>query len=85
MYDIDFSWLPVALVFAAIGIGLRINTGDVSPAYVERPFPPSLGYGETRRSLGVGGQGRGQAPRQLQFATPGGTRIIWTFHEGFSL
>ena len=24
-------------------------------------------------------------PRQLQFSTPGGTRIIWTFHQEFDL
>jgi hypothetical protein len=58
----------VACLIAAIGIGLRINTGDVSPTYVARPF-----------------QGRGQPPRQLQFASPGGTRIIWTFHQEFDL
>ena len=24
-------------------------------------------------------------PRQMQFSTPGGTRIIWTFHQEFDL
>jgi hypothetical protein len=69
-------WLrPIAVAGAlamcllvAVAVGLRMNSGDVSPAYVERPF-----------------QGRGQPPRQLQFASPGGTRIIWTFHQEFDL
>jgi len=30
-------------------------------------------------------QGRVQPPRQLQFSSPGGTRIIWTFHQEFDL
>src|SRR5580765_4494495 len=29
--------------------------------------------------------GRQTPPRQLQFATPGGTRIIWTFHQEIDL
>jgi hypothetical protein len=59
-----------ACLAAGVGLGLRITTGDGRP-YVERPF-----------------QGRGPdsaPPRQLQFATPGGTRIIWTFHQEFDL
>ena len=75
-------WLrPIAVAGAlaaglvvAIVVGMRLNTGDVSPAsvgqYVERPFQ---------------GRGQLQPPRQMQFAAPGGTRIIWTFHQEFDL
>ena len=35
-----------------------------------------------KRGAQAGVQG---ARRQLQFETPGGTRIIWTFHEHFEL
>jgi hypothetical protein len=28
-------------------------------------------------------EGRETAPRQLQFATPGGTRVIWVFNPDF--
>ena len=31
------------------------------------------------------GQPPAQSPRQMQFATPGGTRIIWTFHQEMDL
>ena len=76
-----FWWLrPIAVAGAlaaclvvAIVVGLRIGE---SP-YVERP---GQGRGQP--------QGRGRAsvpPRQLQFATPGGTRIIWTFHQELDL
>jgi hypothetical protein len=57
-------------LLVAIGLGLRIST----PSDVERPFQ---GRGQN--------QDPGQPPRQLQFATPGGTRIIWTFHQEFDL
>ena len=56
---------------AGIGIGLRINDRE--------PLGPATVVG---RPL----QGRqSPPPRQLQFATPGGTRIVWTFHEKLEL
>jgi len=77
-----FWWLrPVAVACAlaaclvvAVVVGLRISE---SP-YVERPFQ---GRGQSQ------GRGRGPSvpPRQLQFATPGGTRIIWTLHQDLDL
>jgi len=35
--------------------------------------------------VGRPADGRQAPPRQLQFSTPGGTRIIWTFHQEFDL
>jgi hypothetical protein len=59
-----------ACLVAGVGIGLRIDSADVVSSNVERPFQ---------------GRGRVEAPRQMQFAAPGGTRIIWTFHQEFEL
>jgi hypothetical protein len=60
-----------ACLAAGVGIGLRINENESA----------------TERSSYVGRpfQGRLAPPRQLQFATPGGTRIIWTFHQEIDL
>ena len=66
------SWLqPVAVAGAlaaclVAGVGIGLRINGTDVSSVERPF-----------------QGRGlqSPPRQLQFATPGGTRIIWTFHQ----
>jgi len=40
---------------------------------------------EAMTSVGRSFQGRQIPPRQLQFATPGGTRVIWTFHQEIDL
>jgi hypothetical protein len=66
-------WLSPIAVGAALAMCLLVAIGlglrISTPAYVERPV-----------------EGRGQrAPRQMQFAAPGGTRIIWTFHQEFDL
>jgi hypothetical protein len=71
------AWLrPIAVAGAlaaclvvAVVVGLRISNNDT--AYVGRPFQ--------------GRQPQTAPPRQLQFATPGGTRIIWTLHQEFDL
>ena len=36
-------------------------------------------------SVAVGRRLESQPPRQMQFASPGGTRIIWTFHQEMDL
>jgi hypothetical protein len=85
-----------ACLLVAIGIGVRMNSDDVTSPYVAwryvgRPFPPSPRLRRTAEALAEAGQGRRPSPvsaqssRQLQFATPGGTRIIWTFHQEFDL
>jgi hypothetical protein len=62
-------------VILAVMIGFGVQMG--------RRLPPSTvpvpthAAGEMRPIL--------QQPRQLQFATPGGTRIIWTFDPDFGL
>ena len=58
-----------ACLVAGVSIGLRMNVPQPI-APAGRPFQ--------------GGQDQPQT-RQLQFATPGGTRIIWTFHQEFDL
>jgi|SRR6185436_19804056 len=75
-------WLrPIAVVGAvaaclvvAIVVGLRINDNESAT-----PATGRSGY------VGRPFQGRRTPPRQLQFATPGGTRIIWTFHQEIDL
>jgi hypothetical protein len=69
-------WLSPIAVGAAlavcllVAIGLGLRISNEPSAYVERP---------------VQGRGLSVPPRQMQFASPGGTRIIWTFHQEFDL
>ena len=73
-----FFWMQpmavAAVVVAMIGIGITAG----------RRLPPVSPVSETHlqsaRSLDEGVE-----PRQLQFATPGGTRIIWVFDPQFTL
>src|SRR5262249_60440943 len=64
---------PRPLAIAAT-IALALAAGVVAGRQVGRDvgqeFSPAVGAG---------------AVRQLQFATPGGTRIIWTFNPDFGL
>ena len=68
-----FEW-DRALAVAAVVV-LMLVTG----IYGGQRLPESSG----QRAAALG-QGTGM-PRQLQFATPGGTRIIWIFDPDFTL
>jgi hypothetical protein len=63
----------VAMVAAGMAIGARL----------EAPVPATDASGNTGAGTPAGG--RHPAARQLQFATPGGTRIIWVFNSDLDL
>ena len=68
-------WWPRPIAVAAIAI-LVIASGGVGRRLVSggaRPAAPSAAPAASDER------------RQLQFATPGGTRIIWTFNPEFNL
>ena len=71
-------WLqPLAVAAAVVTmIGVGITAGHRLPAVSPVPAMHSQRAGIDR--------GAGE-PRQLQFATPGGTRIIWVLDPDFSL
>lgn len=68
-----FALAAVALLFLALGTmaGHRVLTRRV-------PVPPAADLAV------VDGQGGGER-RQLQFSTPGGTRVIWIFDDNLRL
>lgn len=68
-------WLQPIAVAAAIAVCLV-----AAVAVGIRINQPEPGVARSSRDR----QDRPQT-RQLQFATPGGTRIIWTFHQEFEL
>jgi hypothetical protein len=74
----NFFWLQSVAVAAVVVtmIGVGITAGRRLPALSSAPPASS----QTAR-----GADRDVEPRQLQFATPGGTRIIWLFDPQFSL
>ena len=69
------AWRDALVIAAAVTmiIGVGITTGRRLP-------PPSVASNRPAPELG-----RPAERRQLQFATPGGTRIIWTFDSNFSV
>jgi len=73
-----FFWLqPIAVgavVVTMLAVG--ITAGRRLPAVSTVPVAHSLAVRSVDRDV---------EPRQLQFSTPGGTRIIWTFDPQFSL
>jgi hypothetical protein len=73
----SFFWFqPVAVAAVVVlMISVGITAGRRLPAVASAP-----GSQARARSLD-----REVEPRQLQFATPGGTRIIWIFDPQFSL
>jgi hypothetical protein len=69
------EWGEALAIAAAVAV--MIGAGIVSG----RRLPtPSLAGGSADSDLG-----RPSERRQLQFATPGGTRIIWTFDSEFAV
>lgn len=72
---LSFDWQrPLAVAAAvALTLGAGIAAG--------RRMPPADAMSVAGERVPVEGNGR----RQLQFATPGGTRIIWVFDPEFDL
>lgn len=65
------------LAMAAV-ITLMIGVGAIAGLRVQVPEPPPSAVGAAPEDAPAG-------QRQLQFATPGGTRIIWVFNPEFDL
>ena len=70
------AWMQPALVAATITV--MVGTGAVAG---HRAARDDAGR-ESARTLSDGAQ---NGTRQMQFATPGGTRIIWVFNSEFDL
>ena len=67
-----FWWLSPVAVAAAVAACLLVAIGiGVRIPNEENARPAAVAAPDARR--------------QMQFATPGGTRIIWTFHETLEL
>ncbi len=60
-----------AIAIAVVGAGVRDNGRPASPP------PPSTSVADSPSTMSTG-------RRQLQFATPGGTRVIWVFDPEFN-
>ena len=67
----------VVALMVAVGVvtGRRMTDDEAIPASAPR----------TASMLPAGGSSAGSEMRQLQFATPGGTRIIWIFDQNVRL
>ena len=75
------NWtLRVAIAAAAslfVGVSMWMGPSTTRP----RPAPPQIaGRDQAGTPAGVD-----DSRRQVQFATPGGTRIIWVFDSNFSV
>ena len=74
-------WWPHPIVVAAT-IALTLTASVV----LGRWLPPAPADGDGRAATQVPASSVPEpARRQLQFATPGGTRIIWVFNSDFTL
>ena len=70
-----FSWRPSLAVAAAVA--LTLVAGIIGGRQMPGPHDTNLPVSEPARL--------DEGPRQLQFATPGGTRIIWVLDPDFDL
>ena len=68
---------PIALAAAAV-----VCVAISGIAFVRRAAPARVAESQVGSVSRVPGP---EAPRQLQFATRGGTRVIWTFNEDFEV
>lgn len=73
-------WLRPLVMAAVAALLVVVGTMTGHQVMVE-PAPAA----ETPEPLAIGGSGGGGDRRQLQFATPGGTRIIWIFDQNLRL
>ncbi len=72
------SWLPRPVAIAAM-VALLVVSGIL--ARRQLPRSDSAAVPQPQSPAGTQADDR----RQLQFSTPGGTRIIWTFNPDFDL
>ena len=71
-------WWPHPLAIAAT-VALTLTAGVV----VGRRLPPPRDVRDAPAMAHAGGATFAGGRRQLQFATPGGTRVIWVFNPDF--
>ncbi len=72
-----FAVAAVVALMVAVGVvtGRRMTSDEAIPPTVTR----------TASTVPAGGSSAGSEMRQLQFASPGGTRIIWIFDQNVRL
>jgi len=74
------SWFPPLLAIAATAAALTIAVVGVRSRPVRSPTSGT----EAARAIQAPGAGATEGRRQLQFATRGGTRVIWVFDPEFN-
>ena len=72
------GWRPAVWVAAAVAMAIAVGIS----AGRWRPHDPAPTVGGGGSDLTAGSPDR-EMRRQLQFATPGGTRVIWVFDSRF--
>jgi len=76
------AWLqPVAVAATVVAM---VAAGVAISARLQEPVPATSASGSVHAGGNPAGRGH-PAARQLQFATPGGTRIIWVFNSDLDL
>jgi hypothetical protein len=68
-------WTPAAVAFAALFAVLVLGAVTLR---IVRPAPP--GTGRAGMEAGATGEVPADEPRQIQFTTPGGTRVVWMLY-----
>lgn len=75
------AWRPKPLLVAAT-VAATLIAGVTVGRLLPPPSAPTAG--ERPATSGVSAAASDSSRRQLQFATPGGTRIIWVFDPDFN-
>lgn len=79
-------WSWTRPMFVAATLVAMIAVGIVVGRRVDLPVPPETATTAPGQSNAEASSGEASVPnRQLQFLTPGGTRIIWVFNSEFDL
>ena len=76
-------WMRPLLVAATVVA--MVAVGVLAGRRPDLPAPPKSPSGQAESSAESQGVGIGEPNRQLQFLTPGGTRIIWVFNSDFDM
>jgi hypothetical protein len=77
------AWQRPLAVTAVVALMVVIGVATGRRMTDEEQIPASSP--QTASMVPAGGSSAGSEMRQLQFATPGGTRIIWIFDQNFRL
>ena len=76
-------WMRPLLVAATVVA--MVAVGVLAGRRLDLPAPPENPPAQAESSADSPGVGIGEPNRQLQFLTPGGTRIIWVFNSDFDM